>query len=182
MVYKNRGPFQILESETVYKNKWITVHEDHVIRPGGSRGIFGVIEMVPGSSVLPLDKEGYVYLVKEYKYGIDKESIEVISGAIDKNESPLDAAKRELEEELGFTAHCWEALGYVDPFTTIVNSPNFLFLAREFKITSTNLDEGEKVIPIRVKFSEALEKVLKGEITHSASCVLILRAARVLGV
>jgi hypothetical protein len=58
------NPFKLLSTNTVYKNPWISVREDKVIRPGGKEGIFGIIEMIPGSSVLPVDNTGNVLLVK----------------------------------------------------------------------------------------------------------------------
>lgn len=175
------GPYKVTDSKIVYENPWISVREDSVIRPGGKTGIFGVVTMVAGSSVLPLDDEGNVYLVKEFKYGITRESIEVISGAFDKNETPLACAKRELEEELGLRAEEWIDLGYVDPFTTVVNSPNHMFLAKGLKKYEAHPDDGEQLKLLKVSFEKALEMVLSGEITHSASCVTILKAARELG-
>ena len=178
---KKRGPYTVISSRVAYKNPWIQVREDAVIRPGGSEGIFGVIEMVAGASVLPIASDGSVYLVEEYKYGIGRNSLEVISGALNNSESPVEAAKRELEEELGLTASSWKDLGVVDPFTTVVRSPNYLFLAQELGGGQRNPDEGEEVRAVRMPFDEALRRVLECKITHSASCVLILKAARLLG-
>ena len=176
-----RGPYTVMSSRVAYKNPWIRVREDAVIRPGGTEGVFGVVEMVAGSSVLPIASDGSVYLVEEYKYGIGRSSLEVISGALDDCEAPVEAAKRELEEELGLTAKSWRDLGVVDPFTTVVHSPNYLFLAQELGTGRTNPDEGEEVHAVRMSFDEALRRVLTCEITHSASCVVILKAARLLG-
>ena len=106
-----RGPFKIIASREVYKNPWIRVREDKVVRPGGTRGIFGVVEMKAGSSVLALTDDNQVYLVKEYKYGIERYSVELASGALEDRESPRAAAKRELEEELGLKADTWINLG-----------------------------------------------------------------------
>lgn len=181
MINKMVGPYTVLDTKEIYKNPWLTLREDKVIRPGGSEGIFGIIEMVPGSSVLPLDNDGNVYLVSEYKYGIEKDSLETISGALNENELPIDAAKRELKEELGLVASKWRELGYVDPFTTTVQSQNHLFLAEGITQGDSNPDEGEELKLVKVKFDEAVKMVLNGKITHSASCVLILKAAKVLG-
>jgi 8-oxo-dGTP pyrophosphatase MutT (NUDIX family) len=178
---KNVGPYVVLSTEIKYKNPWISVREDTVIRPGGERGIFGVVEMIPGSSVVALTDNNEIYLVSEYKYGIKRESLEVISGAIEAGETPLDAAKRELVEELGIIANQWTDLGMVDPFTTVINSPNYIYLAKGLTLAEANPDAGEIVRLVKVHFDEALRLVLNGEITHSASCVAILRTARVLG-
>ena len=172
----SRNPFKLLSSTNKYENPWISVREDKVIRPGGKEGIFGIIEMVAGASVLPVDDDGDVLLIKEYKYAVARETIEVISGGIDKDETPLEAAKRELREEAGVEAKEWVELGAVDPFTTIVNSSNHLFLAKGLDHFEPQPDEGEILERIKVSFKEALAMVEKGEITHSASCVLILKA------
>jgi ADP-ribose pyrophosphatase len=127
------GPWKIKSSREKYKNPWIRVREDQVIRPDGEDGIFGVVEMVAGISVLPLDDNGLVYLTKEFHYAIGQDSIEVVSGAIDKGESSLVAAKRELKEELGIEAKNWVDLGLLNPFTTVIKSPATMYLATKIK-------------------------------------------------
>jgi 8-oxo-dGTP pyrophosphatase MutT (NUDIX family) len=170
------SPFKLTGTREVYRNPWISVREDSVIRPGGKPGIFGVVTMKAGSSVLPLTEDGQVYLTREYKYAIGRESLEVASGAIDDGESPLECAKRELEEELGLTAAEWFDVGSVNPFTTVVSSPNHLFIGRGLRETRQNLDEGEVLRIVKMPLAEAYEKVITGEITHAGSCVLILKA------
>lgn len=170
------GPWIIKETFSKYKNPWIEVKEDQVIRPDGKPGIFGIVKMKAGISVLPLDDAGFVYLTEEFHYAIGKESIEVVSGAIDGNETPINTAKRELLEELGITANDWIDLGLVNPFTTVINSPAYLFLAKKLKFTKAN-QEGTEIIKIRkVKMDEAVKMVLESKITHGPSCVLILKA------
>lgn len=175
------GPYVLEGTRKVYENPWITVTEDRVIRPGGSKGVFGVVNMVPGSSVLPVDSTEHVFLVMEYKYGVRKESLEVISGALGKWETPLQAAKRELAEEIGAVANVWTDLGCVHPFTTVVRSPNHMFLAQELTFGLAAPDAGEELHLVKMKFSEAWDLVMNGKIVHAASCVLILKAASLLG-
>ena len=171
-----RGPYEVLGTEDIYRNPWIRLHEDRVIRPGGSRGVFGVVEMKEGSSVLTMDEDGMVYLVREYKYAIGRDSLELVSGAIEDGESPLEAAKRELQEELGLIADVWVPFGIVDPFTTVIRSSNHMFLARNLRRAESSPDEGEVLNVVKVPFATAERMALDGEITHSASCVLLLKA------
>lgn len=178
----SRGPFRCLGSRPVYGSPWIQLREDRVLMPSGKEGTFGVITMKPGSSVVVLDVDGYTYLAREYKYGIERESLELVSGALLDGESPIDGAKRELEEELGLIAVDWMDLGCVNPFTTIVNSPNYVFLAKNVRSGIQASDPDEKVVRVRIPFREAVEMVLRGDITHGASCVGILKAARIMGV
>ncbi len=173
---RKKGAWTVEESTVVYRNSWFEVGEDKVIRPDKSPGSFATVRMRSGVSALALDTDGYVYLTSEYRYAIERESIEAASGAIEGDESALTAAQRELREELGIIADEWIDLGSVDPFTSIVVSPAQLYLARKLQHTTTAHDEAEIIEPRRVKFEEAVRMVINGEITHGPSCVLILKA------
>jgi 8-oxo-dGTP pyrophosphatase MutT (NUDIX family) len=172
--------YKILSSKNVYTNPWIKVREDKVIRPGGKEGIFGVVKMKAGSTVLAINSKKEVYLIKEYKYAIQRDSIELMSGGLDNNELPLEAAKRELKEETGLEAKDWIDMGVVDPFTTIISSSNYMFLALDVKKGKQELEEGERIQIVKYPFKKVIEMVMSNKITHSASCVCILKAARYL--
>lgn len=175
------NPFSVHSSRVVYSNPWLELREDQVTRPGGTQGIFGVVRMKSGASVLAVNDENEVYLVSEYKYAIARESLEVVSGATDGTESPLETARRELSEELGFEAEEWTDFGFVNPFTTIIESPNYLFMARKLHTVDKAPDEGEILRTVRMPIEQALSMVMASEINHAASSVLILKAARCLG-
>ena len=173
---KTKGPWKIVSSKIVYKNPWMTVQEDEVIRPDGNPGIYGVAKLLPGVSILPITDDGYVYISEEYRYGIEQNSIEAMSGGIDENETPLQAAKRELHEESGIIADNWTELSMVNPMTSIINSPQYLFVAKGLKFGATNR-EGTEVMKIhKIKFADVYQMVLDGNITHAPTCVLILMA------
>jgi 8-oxo-dGTP pyrophosphatase MutT (NUDIX family) len=176
------SPFQLCSSKDVYRNPWIAVREDRVIRPGGGEGIFGVVTMNPGSTILAVTKEQDVFLTREFKYAIQRSTLELVSGALNPGEEPLAAAKRELEEEVGLRAHRWIKAGTIDPFTTVIDSPNHMFIALDLERSQQNLDPGEVLNIETVPLRDAIAMVLNGEITHGASCVLILKASHLLGV
>jgi 8-oxo-dGTP pyrophosphatase MutT (NUDIX family) len=177
---KQNGPWKIKESIEKYKNNWITVTEHQVINPDQENGIFGIVKMVPGVSVLPLDGEGNIYITKEFRFAMERDGIEAIGGGIDKDEAPLEAAKRELLEEAGFIASNWISFGEIHPFASIINSPATLFLAEGLHDTKEkNLDGNEKfgkLEILKMPFTQAFNMVLSGEIVHGPTCVLILRA------
>lgn len=177
---KKNGPWTINSSEIKYKNPWIEVVEDQVIRPDGKPGIFGVVNMQAGVSVLAMDGEGNVYLTKEFRYGLQQDSVEVVSGGIDEGETPRKAAERELKEEIGAVSSDWTDLGLLNPFTSVVKSPAHLFLARNLVFGENEREGTEQITLFKVPFTEAVRMVMESEITHGQSCVLILKAARYL--
>jgi ADP-ribose pyrophosphatase len=170
-----KGLWAVGDTLQRYKNAWIEVNEDQVVMPNGESGIFATVTMQPGVSVLAMDDEGMVYLTSEYRYAVERDSIEVVSGGIEPNEQPLTAAGRELREELGIEAAEWTELGTVDPFTSAIYSPATLFLACQLSKVEATPECTEIIRVIKVDLAEAVRMVVASEITHGPSCVLILK-------
>jgi ADP-ribose pyrophosphatase len=177
-VPEKRGEWTVLDSTVQFSNPWITVREDRVIQPDGKEGGFGVVEMTPGVSVLPVDDDGTVYLVRVYRYTIDRQSLEALAGGIEDDEDPQEAARRELREEAGIDAAELIDLGVVDQLTEVVISPDRLFLARDLSFTKPDREETEEIERVAVPLQQAVEWAYDGTISHAASIVLILKAAR----
>ena len=168
------------KSQTVYENPWMKVVEERVIRPDGKRGIFGVTHILPGVSILPIDDKKNVFLTKEYHYAVGRETIEAVSGAIETKEGKLEAAKRELREETGLLAKKWIYLGRVDPLTSMVFSPAYLFLARDLRQVKKNLEATEVIKVMKIPFKKAVSWAMNGKITHAETVVLILKVKNIL--
>ncbi len=172
---KEDNPFILTDSRKIYKNPWIDVREDSVIRPGGKPGIFGVVEIQPGVSVVPLASDGTMYLVRQYRYVQQAYVLECMSGGMDAGEEPLVTAKRELREELGGESDEWTSLGTIRSFGT-VNGTAHLFLAQNTVLKyPQHTDEGEVIEICPMPFTVAYEKVQSGEITHAPSVAAILK-------
>jgi ADP-ribose pyrophosphatase len=174
---RENGPWKIKSTTAKYKSELIELYEDEVIKPNGEHGTYAIARIKQGVSVLPLDEEGFVYLAKDFRYAAGRETVETVAGAIDEGEPGEEAARRELKEELGIEANEFVALGKVDPMPSLVDSPSYLFLAKgRLKFEEKELEAGENVRTLKVKLADAVRMVIEGEITHSSSCVLILRA------
>jgi 8-oxo-dGTP pyrophosphatase MutT (NUDIX family) len=93
------NPFKLISTRKIYGNPWISVREDVVMRPGGKEGIFGIVTMKDGVTIIAVDHENNIITTNEFAYAMDNHSFEVVSGGIDSDESPLECAKRELKEE-----------------------------------------------------------------------------------
>ncbi len=174
------GPYTVLHSRPVYENPWLRLREDRLRTAGGEETLLGVVTMRPGVTVLAMEPSGEVYLVREFKYALGEQTLEAVSGAIESGETPEMAGLRELSEEAGLVASEWVDMGLVNPFTTIVNAPNHLFLARNLSQTRRAPEAGERLDLVKMPFEDALRAVLRGEITHAASCVLILKTQMLL--
>lgn len=176
-ITRQHGPWQIVESREVYRDPWIRLRRDEVIRPDGAAGSYSVVDLKPGVSVLAIDDDDNAYLTEEFHYGVGRVTLEAVSGGIDDGEAPLAAAQRELREELGIDAAEWTDLGMVDPFTGNVVSPTRLFLARSLTLGEPDLEGTELIRCVKRPFSQVTEMAMTGEITHAPSCVLILKIA-----
>ncbi len=173
---KKNGPYKIISSREVYKNPWINVREDKVIHPKGDEGVFGVVTIDRGMSVLPIDEEGYVYLTKEFRYAVGKDTIETISGGVDKGEKIVEAVKREMLEEVGIKAKKFTELGMLYPLTTVLFHEAFLFLAEDLSFCKPDTTSKEIIQPVKIKLEKAMDMVCSSEIQHAPSCVLIYKA------
>lgn len=176
---KKHGPWTIKGTTELYRDEFIAVYADSVIRPDGKPGTYATVQMKPGVSVLPFEGDGTVYLTRQFRYAAGAESIEAVSGGVD-GEDVLEAAKKELHEELGIEAAELISLGRMDMDTSIVKSPVSLFLARGLKFTEAEQEGTERIEPFKTTLEQAVGMVLRSEITHSPSCVLILKAAHFL--
>ena len=174
---QRRGPWRVTSSREVYRNPWLAVREDAVVQPDGDDGIFGVVELKSGVSVVPVDDDGNVYLVRIDRYAIGRPSVEVISGGIDGDQPPREAAARELREEAGIVARDWVDLGVIDQLTEVVVAPNHLFLATGLEFAPADPEGSESLRPFKVPLGEAVRRVLDGEITHAVSAVLLFKAS-----
>ena len=172
---KHHGPWQILETNEVYRDPWFRVERDEVIRPDGKPGTYTVVHLKPGVCVLALDEEQHVCLTQEFHYAVGRTTIEAVSGGIEPGEDPLETARRELEEELGITALDWQEMGEVDPFTASISSPAKLYLAQKLSFGAQSQEGTETIELTRMTLAEAVRRVMAGEITHSPSAVLILK-------
>ncbi|GET40799.1 NUDIX domain-containing protein [Microseira wollei] len=180
MMEQKDGAWTIQETSDKYDNPYINVREDQVVQPYGQSGRYATVEMKPGVAILPLDNNGIVYLIQQFRHPLGKESIEVVCGAIERDESPVEAALRELLEAQGIQAEEWIELGVVDVDTSIVNCPAHLFLAKQLTFTKTKRAGTETIKTVKVPLNVAGQMVMDSAITHSISCVLILKAINAL--
>jgi 8-oxo-dGTP pyrophosphatase MutT (NUDIX family) len=170
-----QNPWRTLSSRTIYRNPWLVLREDKVIRPDGAEGIYGVVEMRPSCGIVAISEEDQVALVGQWRYVHGKYSLEIPTGGSEQHETPLAAAKRELLEETGLTADVWTGLGSIDNSNGVTTDVAYLFLARTLTGGPSASPGDEQVELHWMPFADAVLSVMNGEITESVSVAAILK-------
>lgn len=168
-------------SRTAYENPWIRVREDEVVRPDGSAGVYGVVEVRhPAVFVVPLTADDEVVLVEVDRYPTgDPASLEVPAGGTN-GEDPLEAARRELREETGLVAEDWQEVGRTRALVGVADAPQVVYLARGLSYAGGEDHVADGIVAThRLPLAEVLARAGRGEITDDASlaCLLLVLVA-----
>jgi 8-oxo-dGTP pyrophosphatase MutT (NUDIX family) len=175
---KHRGEWIIKSTKKVFENHFFAVFEDDVIKPTGDDGKYATIRFKSGVAILPVDDDGNIYLTRQFRYAIGRQDLEVVAGSIE-GEGALEAAKRELKEELGIEAEEWSDLGTIYSLTSITQSTSRQFIARKLTFGEQETEGTESIEPVKLKLFEACDMVHRGEITDADTCILVLKAAAI---
>jgi 8-oxo-dGTP pyrophosphatase MutT (NUDIX family) len=153
-----------IDSKIVYTSKYLTVHEDRVIQPDGSEGLYNTLKRQSFVTVIVLEDEN-IYLVSQFRYPINQRSLEIPEGSIEEGESPEDTALRELREEVGKNAGRLESFGslYIGPGLT--SQKLYVFVARDLTDCNTKRESTEKDMEIvKIPFREFEDLIKDGKI------------------
>src|SRR5262249_16099803 len=151
----SENPWRTLSSRVIYRNSWLALREDRVIRPDGAEGIYSVVEMRPSCGIVAVDDDDRIALVGQCRYVHDNDSLEIPTGGSEPGETALAAARRELVEETGLTAGEWTALGSIDNSNGATTDVAHLFLARNLT-AGPPVPQGDEQVELRwLPFAEA---------------------------
>lgn len=175
---EHRNPWTTLGSRLVYDNAWISVREDQVLRPDGQPGIYGVVHFrTRAVGVLPVDEDGRIWLVGQYRYPIDRYSWEIPEGGGHDAETLEEAARRELREETGLIAGRLERIATSHLSNSVSDEVATIYRATEL-VPGPSEPEGSELLQVRrVSWSEAWSMLRSGAITDSMSVIALLHEA-----
>jgi hypothetical protein len=125
---QTKNPWTVVSQATVYENEWIRVDHQDVLGPSGSPGVYGTVHFkCHATGVIPIDENGNVVLVGQYRFPLREYSWEIPEGGGPKNVPFLNSAQRELREECGLVAKGWQEILGVDLPTACLTSkqPSF---------------------------------------------------------
>ena len=170
------NPWKTHRIEEPYSNPWIRITHREVTNPSGGAGIYGVVHFKNVAiGIVPLDSEGYTWLVGQYRYTLEQYSWEIPEGGGPQGTSPLESAQRELLEETGITALRWTPLVEFHTSNSVTDEYGVAYVAQELSFGASAPEETEDLHVRRLPFAEVLEMVLNGEITDALSMIAILK-------
>lgn len=170
-----------VSGETIFEGKIIKVGLDQAQLPNGKTVSREVVFHPGGVTVLALDSDLTVTLVRQHRYPIERTTLELPAGKLDPGEDILQAAKRELSEETGLEAGEWTYLGYEMASPGFCNEVVHLYLARDLRRKESHPDEDEFLELIVMPFAELVSKVMDGSIADAKTAVLALKTKTLLG-
>jgi len=154
-----------IDGALVYDGHFLKVQRDRVTLPNGAPGAREYIKHPGAVVVLPLFDDGSVLLERQFRYPLHQVFIELPAGKIDAGEDPLVAAKRELEEETGYTASDWQYVCTIHNAIAYSDEHLDLYLARGLTAGAARLDDGEFLEVFTAPLAQMLEWVRLGQIT-----------------
>lgn len=165
----------------VYDNPWIQVTHRDVVNPSGGKGIYGVVHFKNVAiGIVPLDSEGFTWLVGQYRYTLGRYSWEIPEGGGPLQQPPLESAQRELLEETGIRAQHWTPILEMHLSNSVTDEYSVAYVAQNLSFEAAQPEETEQLEVRRVLFTEAIRMVLEGEITDALSVAALLKTNELL--
>ncbi|MBT9568729.1 MAG: NUDIX hydrolase [Thiobacillus sp.] len=160
-----------LDSETVFKGRLMHVKRDRVRLPDGGESTREYIVHPGAVVVIPVFDNGDLLLERQHRYPLRRDFIELPAGKIDAGEADLSCAKRELEEETGYTASEWREVTTIYPCIGYSDERLAFYLARGLVEGSHGRDPDEFLEILRVPFDEAMDWVRSGRICETKTVI-----------
>lgn len=154
-----------LDGDIAYDGHFLQVHRDRIRLPDGAVTHREYIRHPGAVVILPLFDDGSVLLERQFRYPNNRIFTEYPAGKIDPGEDPLACAKRELEEETGYTAKRWDFVCTIHNAIAYSDEHLDLFLARDLTAGEAKLDDGEFLETFTATVPDLLAMVQRGEIS-----------------
>jgi len=166
---------------SIHQGRVFELRRENVTLANGRPTNIDVIRHPGAAAILPVDAAEQAFLLRQFRYPFGEDIWEIPAGTIERGESPLDCARRELIEEAGVTASRWDRLGTITPLPGYSDEVIHLFLARNLTPAHAERDPDEMIAVNTVQFSKALDMVHAGEIRDAKTIAGLFLASPLLG-
>ena len=169
-----------LSSEAIFKGRLLDVRKDEVELPNGKTSTREWINHPGAVCCVPILPDGKIALIRQYRYPVQEEMIDLPAGKLDSGEEPEKCAVRELEEEIGYYPGKLTFLTHIHPAIGFANEKMWLYLAEDLEKTDSKLDEDEFLELIPTNISEAVQMVWDWKISDVKTIIGLLWIQRLL--
>lgn len=160
-------PYKRIDRQLRKKGHIIDIYQDTIELPDGQTKEWDFIMHKGAAAIIPMDEEGKIIMVRQYRNAIDSYTLEIPAGGLNPDEDMKTCAMRECEEETGYRA--LDAVHLIDVNTTVAfcNEKIGIYFTRNLAPSKQNLDEGEYVTIERYSLDELIAKIHAGDITDA---------------
>jgi ADP-ribose pyrophosphatase len=165
--------FKVLQSKMVYHGRAFDVRQDHVLLPDENTTYLDIIEHRGAVTLVPVDQEGTVWFIRQYRHAARQSLLELPAGVMEVNETPLETAQREIQEEIGMAAGKLEELGGFFLAPGYSTETMHIFLATGLYPSVLPGDESEFLSVEKVPARQAVQLARNGTLQDAKSLVAL---------
>jgi ADP-ribose pyrophosphatase len=168
--------FELLKSEITYRGRVLDVRQDQVRLPDGQQVSLDVVLHSGAVTLVPVDTDGQVWFVRQYRYAIEDDLLELPAGTLEEGEAPVSSAQREIREEIGMAA------GHLEEIGTFFLAPGYstefmhVYLAKDLYPDPLEGDLDEFLSVEKIPIPEVYARVAAGEIRDAKSLAALFLA------
>jgi ADP-ribose pyrophosphatase len=168
------GPETKLSGRYIYRGRGVNLRVDTVEKAGGRRTTREIVEHSNCVAVVALDEENNLLLVRQFRYAVGKFLLEVPAGSIDPGEQPIDAVRRELQEEIGYLPRKIEELGGFYAIPGYGTEYLYCYLATDLTPKRLIAEDTDEIEVVRIPKQQIPQLIIKGEICDAKSIAALL--------
>lgn len=167
---------QIHKVHQHYQGTLFSFVSEDVTLPNGSRTEMAMVRHPGSIAVVPFLDDGTVIMERQYRHAVREYLLEIPAGTLEPGESPLNCARRELEEETGYMAEEFIELSQVDILPAYSDEKIYIYLARGLTLSRQKLDKNEIIEVVKYPFEETIKMIEQGRITDALTLLALQRS------
>lgn len=169
--------WKTLSSEYLFKRPWLTARKDIVQLPNGNiNNEYYVLEYPDWINIIAITEDGRMVLERQYRHALGRVDYEIPAGVVEDGEDPMNAAKRELEEETGYTGGEWTCLMSVSPNPASMSNLSYTFIAKGVrKTTKQHLEATEDISVYLMPEDDVLSMLKRGDFIQALMVAALWR-------
>lgn len=165
-----------IQSQLIFDGKVLHLYKDDILLPNGGTSMREYCKHGGAVCVVPLTKEGEIVCVRQYRYALQRVTLEIPAGKLDSpNEDHLSAALRELKEETGYTPGKMTPIGDLATSPALLTEIIYMYLAEDLTEGETNPDDDEFIEFVKIPLEDMVQMIISGEIQDSKTQAAVLK-------